>query len=305
MSKVSIVLPTYNGSRYLREAIANCLNQTYSNIELIVVDDASTDDTPAILASYQDPRLQVIRHERNKRLPTALNTGFAHATGKYLTWTSDDNFYTPQAIETLVQYLEDHPLVAFVYSRCWLVDETGAVVGEVETGPPEGLEYNNCVGACFLYRREVYEAIGDYNAKVALSEDYEYWLRVMQRFRMAFLDEPLYYYRQHSQSLTASDYGNYRAQRQTLRIRRTYFRLPWKPYTKQMSHWFITEAFDSYRRGDMSNVRRTVNRGLLYDCTWLRNRGVLSLWLQSFVGDRATSRLRKLVESLCREHTKV
>lgn len=96
--KVSIVLPTYNGARYLRQSIDSCLGQTYRNLELIVVDDASTDTTPEIIRSYQDPRIRVIRHEKSKMLPESLNTGFRAVSGDYLTWTSDDNYYVPEAI---------------------------------------------------------------------------------------------------------------------------------------------------------------------------------------------------------------
>ena len=82
---VSIVLPTYNGSTYLGEAIESCLAQTYPAWELIIVDDCSTDATPALLAQYaaRDQRIRVIRHEENRKVPGALNTGHAAARGSY------------------------------------------------------------------------------------------------------------------------------------------------------------------------------------------------------------------------------
>jgi glycosyltransferase involved in cell wall biosynthesis len=98
---VSIILPTYNGSQYLSEAIESCLHQTYENWELILVDDCSTDATPQIIGRYvgRDPRIRSIRHASNKKLPEALNTGHAAAQGEYLMWTSDDNRLLPAAIE--------------------------------------------------------------------------------------------------------------------------------------------------------------------------------------------------------------
>src|SRR6266508_190816 len=116
MTSVSIVLPTYNGSRYLEESIDSCLKQTFEDIELIIVDDCSTDDTPQIVARYRDPRLRVIRHETNRKLPAALNTGFAASKGTYLTWTSDDNRYAPNAIEVMMQALETSPEIGLVYA---------------------------------------------------------------------------------------------------------------------------------------------------------------------------------------------
>ena len=114
---VSIVLPTHNGARYIEQAIQSCLDQTYPNIEIIIVDDASTDETPELLARIAagNHRIRVIRHTQNQRLPGALNTGFANAKGDYLTWTSDDNLYEPEAIQLMVSGLEARPDVGFVY----------------------------------------------------------------------------------------------------------------------------------------------------------------------------------------------
>src|SRR5215468_4846876 len=100
---VSVVLPTYNGSRYLRGAVESVLAQTLADFELIVVDDCSTDATPALVAELaaRDPRIIAVRHEANRKLPGALNTGFARARGRYFTWTSDDNLYAPAALARL------------------------------------------------------------------------------------------------------------------------------------------------------------------------------------------------------------
>ena len=105
--KVSIILPTYNGAKYLRESIDSCLSQTHKNIELIIVDDCSTDQTSQIIKPYQDARIRYIRNEKNMRLPRSLNIGFALATGEYLTWTSDDNQFLPHAIETMLKILRE------------------------------------------------------------------------------------------------------------------------------------------------------------------------------------------------------
>ena len=90
---ISIVLPSYNGARYVCESIDSCLRQSYHNWELIIVDDASTDDTPSIIAEYvaRDHRIRSIRNAVNRRLPGSLNIGFADASVQFLTWTSDDN----------------------------------------------------------------------------------------------------------------------------------------------------------------------------------------------------------------------
>src|SRR5574337_314358 len=104
---ISIVLPTYNGAAYLRESLDSCLNQSFQDLELIVVDDGSTDDTETILGSYSDPRLRVLK-QSNQGLAAALNAGFAQTRGRFLSWTSDDNLYLPEAMAVMCRYLEEH-----------------------------------------------------------------------------------------------------------------------------------------------------------------------------------------------------
>lgn len=203
---VSIVLPVHNGARYLPEALASVTAQTWREWELICVDDASSDDTPAMLAEYaqRDPRIRIVRHARNTGLPGALNTGFAAASGDLLTWTSDDNRYRPEALSTFVNHLQASPDVAFVYSDFAHLDENGRITGlSVAPTGPEGLITGREGMASFLYRRAVYEQVGDYATDLTLAEDYDYWLRVLAAgFTMAPVHETLYDYRFHSRSLT-------------------------------------------------------------------------------------------------------
>lgn len=202
---VSIVLPVYNGARFLPESLASVVAQIYPHWELICVDDTSTDATPEVLAEWaaREPRIRVIRHEVNKRLPGALNTGFAAARGELLTWTSDDNHHRPHALETLVQRLRANPALDFVYSDYALMDEDGQITGLSVAPPPEGLITGKEGLPSFLYRRRVYERVGDYAADLFLAEDYDYWLRVIAAgFTLEPMHEALYEYRRHASSLT-------------------------------------------------------------------------------------------------------
>lgn len=203
---VSIVLPTYNGAKYLAEAVESCRAQTWPNWELIIVDDCSTDATPDLIRSLaqQDPRIRSVRHERNRKLPAALNTGFAQARGEFLTWISDDNAYRPEALAEMAAYLLARPEVGLVYTDSMVVDENGRPLRVRRVPEPETLLERDPVGWSFLYRRAVRESVGDYAEEFFLSEDYDYWLRVSMRFRLAPLHKDLFLYRQHGSSLTAS-----------------------------------------------------------------------------------------------------
>jgi len=203
--RVSVVLPTYNGSTYIRKSVESCLGQTHENIELIVVDDGSNEAIRPILNKYDDPRLKIISHDQNLGVAAALNTGFRNSTGEYLTWTSDDNYYAPNAIEVMVRYLQTYSAVDFVYAESFVIGENDQEQPREiwRNQPPEWLKIDNGVGACFLYGRKVYETIGEYNPRVFLAEDYDYWVRVSKQFKLQRLLRPLYYYRRHAGSLTA------------------------------------------------------------------------------------------------------
>ena len=205
---ISIVLPVYNGSEYLPQAIENCLMQSYRDLELIIVDDCSTDNSLEIANSYAyaDSRVKVVRHNQNKKLPAALNSGFSEATGEFLTWTSHDNYHAVNALETLWAYLANHPEVDVVYSDFYLINQSGVVTGEVKLPTADHLIYRNIVGASFLYRRIVHDRIGKYDEDLFLSEDYDFWLRASLVFKFAHIEEKLYYYRNHSETLTAQQF---------------------------------------------------------------------------------------------------
>jgi glycosyltransferase involved in cell wall biosynthesis len=248
---VSIVLPTYNGSRYLAESVQSFLDQTYQNWELIIVDDASKDETPAIIDRYkrQDPRISSVRHEKNRGLPRGLNTGFARSWGEYLTWTSDDNLYEPEAIELMVRYLEGEPATGLVYCDVRLIGSEGEDRGLYLCDEPDALRRKSCIHACFLYRRAVYETVGDYDPKMVLAEDYDYWVRVAKRFPIAHLRDVIpYRYRHHPQSLTSTRRSEIKIQ--MLRVQCRHF-IPRSEHGRVMTDAYWYELWFLRRRGNL------------------------------------------------------
>jgi glycosyltransferase involved in cell wall biosynthesis len=204
---ISIVLPTYNGSKYICTSIESCLNQQFGDFELIIVNDCSKDDTPAIIESYaaRDPRVRVIHNPVNKKLPKTLNTGFDQARGKYHTWTSDDNYYAPDALAIMIQELEKNPGIGFVYADYSIIDESGKVTGKRTFGDINK-KFTGFQGssACFLYKEELYIKNGGYDADVFLAEDYDFFIKSFLNTPVLYLNRyDLYYYREHKTSLTA------------------------------------------------------------------------------------------------------
>lgn len=205
-TKISIVLPTYNGEQYLAEAIESCLSQTFDDWELIIVDDCSTDSTPDIIQHYvaKDSRMDVIRHETNRKLPAALNTGFHRAQGEYHTWISDDNYYQPRALEAMSRYLDEHQDVDIVYTDAEIVDEAGSTLRIREVDPPIQMNQRNVIGWSFMYREQVFHRINGYDEDCFMAEDYDFWLRALRYFKASALHENLFVYRQHGRSLTGT-----------------------------------------------------------------------------------------------------
>lgn len=216
---VSIVLPTYNGARYLRQSIESCLHQTHRNIEVIVVDDHSTDETLRIVRSYDDARIKYVRHDTNRGLPVGLNTGFSHAAGRYLTWTSDDNLYADTAIEKMLAFLQ-HDGCGLVYCDYYeFQDDNRDKLELIRLPERAAFDRINCVRACFLYSREVKDAVGDYDPDTLLCEDYDYWIRIWRKYRLGHLAEPLYFYRRHGDALYSRRYWEVEVVKYLVRLR--------------------------------------------------------------------------------------
>jgi GT2 family glycosyltransferase len=202
--RVTVVLPVYNHLRFLPEAIGSILAQTYRDFELVIVNDGSTDGTREYLDALRDPRVVVV-HQENRRLPGALNTGFAHARGELLTWTSADNHCGPLFLEALVGALDRHPDAGFAYSAFAWIDDESRVTGihrDQEVTVRTLLKQNPGIAA-FLYRRSCAAAVGDYDPALEGAEDWDMWLRIVERYpTTVYVPEILYYYRLHADSMT-------------------------------------------------------------------------------------------------------
>ena len=201
---VSVVLPCYNGEKYLPMAIESVLRQTYHRWELVLVNDCSTDSTLSMKRyAEEDSRIRVIENSENKKLPGSLNIGFRASQGHFLTWTSDDNLLKPEMMQAFVEAFAMHPDAGLIFSDFTEIDEDSKPTRKVVVEPPEQLIRHNCIMASFMYTREVFENTGEYDETIFLAEDYDYWLRISEKFRLIALHKDLYFYRRHSGSLTA------------------------------------------------------------------------------------------------------
>lgn len=202
---ISVLMGVYNEEEYLSKAIASILNQNYSNLEFLIVDDASTDETPNVLASYDDPRITVIENETNKGLTTSLNRALDRAEGKYVARQDADDISESERFTRQVSFLERNDNVAVVGTGTHLIDGNGDVVdlriGYCNPDFEDFLEKSHLVHGSILARRSVLEELGGYDELFRYGQDYELWLRLSQRYEIANVPEPLYRLRIHDDSV--------------------------------------------------------------------------------------------------------
>ena len=269
---ISIVLPIYNGEKYMRQSIDSIIGQTYSNWELLIVDDGSTDRTAEIAMEYvqKDPRIQYHKNPQNMRLPRTLNRGFSIAKGAYLTWTSDDNYYYPTALERMYHALESEKK-HFAFASCDVINETGEIVEviAVNDNSKKMIVGGNPVGACFLYSRIAYETIGEYDPEMVLVEDFDYWQRICMKYEPVCISEKLYAYRWHDGALTSTmkkDEFNRNLERMLIKNRSGFGKVNW-------------ESNYSYYCG-LHNCRASMNKKILFDEMKFNVLSILNLLLR-------------------------
>lgn len=219
---VSVVLPTYNHAKYLRQSIESVLNQSYRNLELIIVNDGSNDETKVLLEEYENNTFVSIIHQENSGLPKALNRGFSIAKGEFLTWTSADNFYEETAIYEMVNLLNTNKEVGVTYGNYFAINKNGQKISIGENWrsydrnlvdpaivnlPKQAKFFKkipiNSVGPQFLYRASLAQIIGEYSDAPGI-EDYDFWSRmeIVAEFMRLPKDEALYSYRVHDESIS-------------------------------------------------------------------------------------------------------
>lgn len=169
------------------------------------MNDGSTDGTREYLDALADPRIVVV-HQENRRLPSALNAGFARARGQLFTWTSADNYCAPTFLEALVGALDHDPEAGFAYAAFAWIDDEGRILGvhRDQELSVRALFPQNPGIAAFLYRRSCRDLVGDYDPALEGAEDWDMWARIVERFPAIYVPEILYYYRLHDDSMTVS-----------------------------------------------------------------------------------------------------
>jgi glycosyltransferase involved in cell wall biosynthesis len=245
MPKVTIITPNYNHARFLSLRFDSILAQTFQDFELIILDDASTDNSREVIESYaKDRRVRTIFNaENNGSTFKQWNLGLSHAEGEYIWFAESDDYADPSLLETLVDRLDRHPNVGLAYCQSWVVDEDsnklcswlGILDSQyhsshwhtdyINSGHDECTTYlflNNSIpnASAVLLRREVLDRAGGVAHDMQLTGDWMTYVKVLSISDVAFVSAPLNYYRQHASTVRSQLAGNKVPRRETRRVQR-------------------------------------------------------------------------------------
>ncbi len=254
MPQVSVVMPVYNGEKYLAEAIESILSQTLSGLELIVVDDCSTDGSAAIVRDYanRDERIRLLQHDHNQGSASARNSGIAASRGELIAAMDCDDISLPRRLEKQANFLQSHPNIGLVgtYLQTANADMTGCQNHEY---PLQHafilLEWilgggTTFAGAAFMARRDILMSVGGYEESRKIVDDYELFSRLYLKTRFANLPDALYLYRQHDQQSSASAMRRQQREIEAIAIRKR-----WLKHVGVDASAATLERFDRLRWG--------------------------------------------------------
>jgi glycosyltransferase involved in cell wall biosynthesis len=210
MPNISVIIPTYNATKTVLATIASVQAQTYRDIEIIVINDGSTDNLLEYLApTVTDARVKIYSYP-NAGLPVARNRGIARSTGEYIAFVDADDLWTPDKLELQLQALEANPQAGLAYSWTYFMEEDGE---RYHTDRPIWFQGNVlkdlmlwnflCHGSNPLIRRSVIESVGEFDPTLPSAEDWDYWLRIAAQWEFALVPQPQIYYRQSGGAMSA------------------------------------------------------------------------------------------------------
>lgn len=198
---VSVVMATYNMAHYLPIAIQSVLVQTYKNIELLIVDDGSTDNTREVVKAFLDDARVKYLIQENKGQAAAKNRGILESSGEYISFLDADDIWDPEKLELQIPVFSRSEKLGIVHARVACIDENGSDLGVVNNQLFRGrlthlLLIRNVIGfSTAVVKRECFDRLGRFNEKYRMAIDYDLWLRFSTQYEFDYVDRPLLYYR--------------------------------------------------------------------------------------------------------------
>lgn len=267
MPLVSIIIPVYNGEKYVSNAIDSALKQSYSNIEIIIINDGSTDNTMSVLENYKDNKKITIYSKSNGGVSTALNYGIKHANGEYISWLSHDDVYAETKIEKQINQITETNDTVVVCS--WKsINKNGEFIFEVKkskdlfgniTGKElikkylrGDIEINGCG---VLIPKKIFENVGLFNEKYRYIQDVAMWTEIMlHNYNFNFIPDELVYTRRHNEQVTLLKKNLYDVENRDF-----YNNLIGKQILKEKSDIFNQIVVNCYRKSYWDIIKKLEN----------------------------------------------
>ena len=208
MPLITVYITNYNYEKYIRASIESVLNQTLQDFELIIIDDGSTDDSKSIIEGYRDHAHISIIYQQNKGLNITNNVAMRAAKGKYIMRLDADDFLKPNALEVMVNVLEEDHALGLVFPNYYYVDREGNITGEEKRHNFEkevSLYDQPAHGACTMIRLDFLKKLGGYNESFTCQDGYDLWIKFITHHKVVNVDQPLFSYRRHGENLTTNE----------------------------------------------------------------------------------------------------
>ncbi|MCL6272209.1 glycosyltransferase [Sansalvadorimonas sp. 2012CJ34-2] len=215
---VSVVITCYNHVNYIADAVNSVLSQTYKNLELIVVDDGSTDGSSEVLDQLSQQAGFTVIHQKNAGVSAAMNKGLSLCSGEYIATLDSDDMFLADKLQKQVTYLENHKDVAICGGGMLIVDEDGTISAPKRFPPERMLDFEDVFcekqdiipSSSALVRREVFDKVGGYSSDVRIQDLY-FWLKVTAAgYQISALHDVLIYYRKHESNSSKNYEAVYR-----------------------------------------------------------------------------------------------
>lgn len=211
MPKISIVIPTYNAEKTIASTLQSVINQTFSDVEIIIINDGSTDNTLQTIETCQDPRIRVLSYN-NAGVAMARNRGISHATGEYIAFIDADDRWTTDKLELQLQALQEHPEAGVAYS--WTIDFIDGEEDRQLPGKPvyfSGNVYPQLLISNFLLHgsnplvsRQAIDSVGEFDPNCTPSEDWDYYIRLAAQWPFIVVPKHQIFYRQSTTSSSSN-----------------------------------------------------------------------------------------------------
>jgi len=274
--RVSVILPCYNGARWISQAIKSVLAQTYKDFELLVIDDGSTDNSREIVSSYlHDGRVRYI-YQENRGFSGAINRGIKESKGDFIGFIGQDDLWLPYKLELQMRYFSKHRNVDLVHSSYFVIDSEGRVIGIRNVGIPnvsskreliEELFLRNFIGfETVLVKKRCFDEVGFFDERMVGFSDHDMWIRIAGKFNICgYIRKPLVKKRIHESQLSKVRMGDV-FKDEFLLVKKAVDQYPFlkRIERKKLASLYYAWGISLLQKGNIEDAKRKFLKSIMY-----------------------------------------